>query len=154
MDHIAEQDLARRRPRYASDVLRTDTEPIPGTTADARTGFMVKLTGKQVTTVLALAGLLAGGAVKYFTSVPDAAKAQHAVAVEAPAEPKAEALALHLKAHVDDVSGLRDDLRDTREQLSDLRKDIRELRRALREVERQGGLRRNAGTLGEGGGSK
>lgn len=121
---------------------------------NGRTGVLVKLTAKQVSSVIALAVLIAGGAVKYFTAVPAKAEGevQHSVPAETTSEPKAEALALQLKAHVDDVSGLREELRDTRAEVRDLRTDMREVGRALRALERQGGLRRDA--VGEPGGSR
>lgn len=140
----ARRDIERRRGSAAGLLGKALSEPLedrrePGTDegdGNGRTGFFVNLTVKQVSIALGIAATLATGIVSVWTREPATASAAAPVHSGAPAEPKVETLAAQLKAHVDDLDGMRGDVRETREELRELRGDVRELRSGQRTIER------------------
>lgn len=131
---------------------------------NGRTGVLVKLTVKQVSSVIALAVLVAGGAVKYFTRATEGAPAVRVVAAERKTEgPERGDLEEFRREIAKDIDSLRDIVVDTRTRLGRIerRQDrVDDIADAMARIERKvDGIRvgrppRGSSNVGEGGGSK
>lgn len=138
---------------YESD--RAATAEAEEGSGNGRTGLQLKLTVRQVTTVLGIAVTLAAGAVGVWTREPAKSEPARATAAESRTHDtgRLEEIARQLQAEREAIESLRAEGRETREQVRDMRGDVHDVQVSVRTLERLA-REAKAATPPGGGGSK